>query len=33
MKELQGARTGAVSTEVQGYNSLDMPLSTEYAHF
>lgn len=33
MKELQRTGTGAVSTEVQGYNFLDMPLSTECAHF
>lgn len=33
MKELQGAGTGALSTEVQGDNFLDTPLSTEHAYF
>lgn len=33
VKELQGPGTEAVGTEVQGYNFLNMPLSTEHAHF
>lgn len=32
VKELQGPGTEAASTEVQGYNFLNMPLSTDPAH-
>lgn len=31
-KELQGAGEGPVSPEVQGYNFLNIPQSTEHAH-
>ena len=33
MKELQGGGKGTVSTEVQGYNFLDIAPSTEHGHF
>lgn len=33
MKELQGAGKVTVSTEVQGYNFLDIAPSTEHGHF
>lgn len=33
VKELQGPGTETVSMQVQGYNFLNMPLSTEHEHF